>query len=91
VFDLADSRLNMIARTELNRASNEGALSGYKQSGLKGKKTWLAKLDKDTSPICRFLNGKSVGLNEKFVYKGEEYDCPPSHPNCRSTLVFEVN
>lgn len=89
VFDVADNRLKMIARTELNRASNMGSLDGYKQSGLKGKKRLVAELDKDTSEICRHLNGKSVGLNDDFEYNGKSWPAPPFHPNCRSTIVFE--
>ena len=27
-------------------------------------------------------------LDEKFKYQGKEFDAPPAHPNCRSTLRF---
>jgi SPP1 gp7 family putative phage head morphogenesis protein len=93
VFDMADNRLEMIARTELNRASNEGALSGYKQSGLKGKKKWLATIDNRTCPVCKRLNGKVVGLDEKWVdnVTGQSFNIALAHPNCRCTQTFEVD
>lgn len=34
-----------IARTEMNRASNEGIIEGLRQSGVVEKKAWLAALD----------------------------------------------
>jgi SPP1 gp7 family putative phage head morphogenesis protein len=89
VMDVSRERARMIARTELNRANNMGHLDGAKQSGLKLVKVWDAHLDARTSPLCRALNGKKVGINEQFVYDGKEYDSPPGHPNCRSTIIFE--
>jgi len=82
------NRASMIARTESNRAENMGSLDGYKQSGLEGEKEWVATIDANTSPVCKALDGKRVPLNGKFDWKGEEFDAPPAHVNCRSTLVF---
>jgi len=81
-------RAEAIARTESNRAENLGSLEGWKQSGVKGKKEWVAELDAKTSAVCKALNGKQVGVNEKFSYQGKEFDAPPAHVNCRSTLIF---
>jgi len=92
IFDVAENRATAIARTEANRISNMGLLEGYKQSGFKGKKKWVAKIDSRTSEICRRLNGQVVGINEKFKdpKTGEEFMVPPAHVNCRSTISFEV-
>jgi SPP1 gp7 family putative phage head morphogenesis protein len=88
VMKVADNRARLIARTELNRAENMGNLDGWRQSGLDMEKEWVAELDGRTSEACKYLDGKKVGINEKFIYKGQEYDSPPQHPNCRSTLIF---
>lgn len=89
VFEVSLTRSETIARTELNRAFNMGSLEGYKQSGLQGEVEWSAVVDEKTSPICRYLNGKTVKLGENFRYTdGTEYQAPPAHPNCRSTITF---
>ena len=88
VMDVAEVRASMIARTEYNRAQNQGHLDGARQSGLTLKKKWDAHLDKRTSTVCRDLDGQTIPLDSKFKWKGEVFDAPPAHPNCRSTLQF---
>ncbi len=88
VMDVGKNRAEMIARTESNRAENMGSLDGYRQSGLKGTKEWVASIDARTSAVCKALDGKKVDINGRFGYKGDEFDSPPAHPNCRSTIVF---
>ena len=88
VMDTSIERARMIARTEMVRAQNMGHIDAARQTGLKLMKKWDAHLDKRTSPICRALDGKEVPMDSKFVYQGQEFDAPPAHPNCRSTLLF---
>ena len=88
VVDVSKERAKMIARTELNRAENVGHIDGARQSELDLKKEWDAHLDARTSPVCDYLNGQVKELDEKFKYQGKEFDAPPAHPNCRSTLRF---
>ena len=88
VMDVGEERARMIARTETNRAKNMGHLDGARQSGLDVVKRWDAHLDNRTSAVCKALNGKEVPLDDKFVYEGQEFDAPPAHVNCRSTLIF---
>lgn len=88
VMKVGKNRAEMIARTESNRAENMGSLDGYRQSGLKGTKEWVSTVDSKTSDVCKHLDGKKVPLDEKFIYKGEEFDSPPARPNCRSSIVF---
>jgi len=42
------------------------------------------------SDICKRLNGQRVNPTETFVdpSTGEQFWHPPSHPNCRSTIIF---
>lgn len=90
------SRSKMIARTEITRASNEASEQAYKQWGIT-QKEYLAELDSRTSEICQELNWKVVNIWENFAEKGDtiawykldyqDIPHPPTHPNCRSTLI----
>lgn len=73
----------LIARTEIMRASNLGALTIYEQNQdvLSGWE-WVATLDERTCPICGGLDGQ--------VFRwGSRQAQPPSgsHPGCRCTIV----
>ena len=80
----------MIARTETNRADNNGKLLAMKGSGLEMEKKWITHEDDRTSPICHRLDGQTVGINDSFKDSGSGWEgqAPPSHVNCRSTIVF---
>lgn len=88
VMKMSEERSIMIARTETVRANNLGNLEAARESGIKFKKKWDAHLDSRTSEVCRALDGQVVEMDEKFKWNGEEFDSPPSHPNCRSRLLF---
>ena len=89
VFNVGENRAEMIARTETNRAENNGKLLAMKGSGLEMMKKWITHKDDRTSPICRRLDGQIVKIDEDFEdSSGWEGQSPPSHVNCRSTLVF---
>jgi SPP1 gp7 family putative phage head morphogenesis protein len=82
-FKGATYRAMLIARTEIMRASNLGALAIYEQNQdiLSGWE-WVATLDERTCVICGGLDGK--------VFKfGSDQLQPPSgsHPGCRCTIV----
>lgn len=91
-----DVRSSTIARTEITRASNEASQIAYREGGVEFKE-YLAELDGRTSDICRNLNGKIVKIWENFADEGEtiagfkldyeDIEHPPTHPNCRSTLI----
>ena len=90
VFDKGENRAEMIARTETNRADNQGKLLAMKGSGLVMQKKWITHEDDRTSPICMRLDGQIVGINDEFKdsTSGWEGQSPPSHVNCRSTMIF---
>ena len=91
VFDVGNTRIEAITRTESNRAANFGRLHGFQKSGIKGKKVYSAHLDHRTSALCKRLNGQKVDLNEDFVDPKGEWSgpVPPAHVNCRSSWIFE--
>jgi SPP1 gp7 family putative phage head morphogenesis protein len=77
----AFARTEMIARTELLRAANNGALAVYErnQDVLKGWE-WKTALDERVCPQCAPLDGK------QFVF-GSRQMTPPIHPRCRCTSL----
>jgi hypothetical protein len=77
---LSESRSNMIARTELATAFNEGNLNSWRDSGaVAGKESLLA----DTHPAPDECDDAAdqgiIGIDELFL---DEFDGPPYHPNC---------
>jgi len=88
VMEVGEDRARAIARTETNRAENMGHLDGARQSGLSLVKKWSAHLDNRTSAVCEALNNKEKPMDKKFKYQDQEFDAPPAHPFCRSTLLF---
>jgi len=88
VFDVGDNRAEMISRTEVNRAENNGKLLAMKASGLDMNKQWITHKDDRTSAICNRLDRQVVGLDEDFEDKDWSGQSPPSHVNCRSTIIF---
>lgn len=90
VFDTTTQRAEKITRTELNRSENLGSLGAMKKSGKKMTKTWSSAHDNRTSALCKRLDGQTVPLDKKFKDKEGEWDAPPSHVNCRSSLLFNI-
>jgi len=79
-------RAEKIARTETIRASNQGALEAYKQSGVVEKKIWIASAD--ACEACLELDGKVERLEDSFF--NDDYSdgqTPPLHPNCRCAVA----
>ena len=91
-----------IARTETIWAFNEGAVQGYKQSGVVEAKEWLASADDRTCEWCSSMDGTIVGLDTSFLDMGTDFtgteggilnnsyentDHPPIHPLCRCTII----
>jgi len=71
-----------IARTETTAAANFGAVQAGDVSGYVMEKEWISALDNRTrtTPPDRYdhrnMDGKRVGLNEKFNVSGEQLEYP---------------
>jgi len=93
------SQTNRVARSEILRASNAGAVDAWKESGVVSAKQWVTV---DPCEYCAPLEGKIVGLDEEYFSKGDswlgdaqtpinlDYDSieePPLHPNCKCSVV----
>jgi len=82
----SDYRAEMIARTEVSMAQNQGILEAGRQAqaaGLDVKKVWT--LGDNPCPLCEDAAAEGqIDLDEDFG--GDAGDAPPLHPNCECTL-----
>lgn len=82
VYDIATgSRTQMIARTEVSAASNQGSIGAYKQAGIE-KIEWAVVNPEDED--CIENDGEVVSIGAAFTSGDTE---PPVHPNCECTTL----
>jgi len=62
-------RSMMIARTETARASTQGQIQAWKQSGIVTEKKWSAA--GDACPFCAEMNGKIISIESSFFGEGD--------------------
>lgn len=84
------------ARTAMTSAQNAGRMEMLHEAqgmGIKVKKRWLATLDGRTRDSHASMDGKTVGVDEKFpnglMFPGDPNGPPGEVYNCRCTLVYE--
>jgi hypothetical protein len=89
-------RAEMIATTEVTRASAEGARIVAslieQQSGIKMKEVWQTSNDELVCPICAPRNGVAEGEGTGSAYwlRGDGINRqPPAHPRCRCGISHE--
>ncbi len=78
VFKTAQQRLELITRTEVLRAHNQGRLKFFDTINVKRVK-WMAVGDERMCPVCGGLDGKEFNINNMPPI--------PAHPACRCTTV----
>lgn len=82
-------RAEMIARTEISMAENNGQYLGWQQAVEQGYadpksvKRWSTSTDERTCIICRPMNGMSVKWDESYP---NGIFMPPAHPMCRCAI-----
>lgn len=67
VTDIIPNRGEVIARTEMLRASNFGTYQAHKTSGVVTEREWIATPDTRTRDHHSTLDGTVVGMDEKFT------------------------
>lgn len=77
-----DGNAEVIAQTELARATSAASLETYAYSGVPGK-GWITF---DPCPICKPNEGVVVPLDSAFP---SGHQMPPAHPRCRCSLTPE--
>jgi len=75
----ADVWSKMVARTELSRASNRGAMELYTAAGIE-KVRWSAANGGNCCEECSDDDDEVVAIGDSFPYV--DVDSPPAHPNC---------
>jgi len=69
-------RTERLVRTEVNRASNWGALEGTRSLGVEMNKVWLSAFANESRPEHMAADGQKVDLNEPFIVWGEQLHYP---------------
>jgi len=100
-YFLDPSRAELIARTEVSRASGFAQETVYEEVGAVGKQ-WSTAIDERVCEFCGEMDGKIVGVTENYWEKGDEVageaggilpiglddvSSPPLHPACRCDLI----
>jgi SPP1 gp7 family putative phage head morphogenesis protein len=99
-------RANMIARTEMARAVNQGRHDAWKVArdrgmfgGQEAFVEWVAGITDRTCGVCADLNGEVESLGDDFSPKdpalsasqlGVYGEFPPIHPLCRCNTVLHI-
>ena len=69
-------RSEMIARTEIQSATNKGAIEAYRQSGVVEAKMWLTAIDGRERPAHNEAHRQVVPLESAFFVGGEHLEEP---------------
>ena len=83
-YQFSPERAKLIAITETNRASSQGILSGWRNSGLVAQKEWNLSADHDFDDECDGNEDDGpIDIDDTFS-SGD--DGPPAHPGCTCSL-----
>ena len=88
IGSFSEARAEMIARTEIIRANNEGHMIAFRESGVVEQKAWSTAEDGDVCIICTENEDQgAIPLDDSFI-SGD--DAAPAHPNCRCVIVAVI-
>lgn len=89
---MAESRSQLIARTETVGALNEGEFDTAKDSGVMAEKEWLTQGDDRVRPAHEDLDEERIPIGESFgnglMYPGDQAGDADEVINCRCTLLY---
>jgi hypothetical protein len=105
--DIPRRRSKVIARTETAYAASAGGEAAARRTGILMDKTWLSTQDNRTRHMPedatdhRVMNGKTVGMNEKFAVPSKtgidlmnrphDLDAPANQTiNCRCKAIYKA-
>lgn len=80
IHGISAARAELIARTEVLKASNLGYWRGMVQSGVVEGKQWLATADRETCPHCAKMDGATMPLEKPFFKLGDSLRPPMIDP-----------
>lgn len=85
IDNTTESRAELIARSEIIKASALGTRQGMREAGIK-KYMWLTARDKKVCALCKSYDGKTFSIDDE----NSPIPVQSSHPNCfsKDTEVF---
>ena len=83
VWPSVERRAEVVARTEILRASNQGALYVYRQYQVK-RAIWLTAADERVCGVCGPLHRRIFPIDQV------PFGGPPAHPRCRCFIVPHI-
>lgn len=87
-YAFSKQRAETVARTELKAADSEGAIAGWRASGLTMKKEWLRSANDADCEVCEANEQQGpIDLDDSFD-SGD--DTSPAHPNCECVVVSVI-
>lgn len=96
--NVSSKRAEVIARTEVNSAMNNGAYQQMKVLDVPTTKEWIATSDSRTRESHEEVDGEEIAGDAKFMVGGYPMDHPhdlngpPSETiSCRCTLAWEID
>ena len=96
--NVSHKRAEVIARTEVNSAMNNGAYQQMKALDVPTIKEWIATNDSRTRESHEEVDGEEIAGDAKFMVGGfpmdhpHDLNAPPSETiNCRCTLAWEID
>lgn len=78
----SDFRIEMIARSEMIRSSNAGAMMAYKRQGIE-EIEWLDTDDERTCIFCNHLDGQRRPIGKAFLALGEVLEVEDEEGNLK--------
>lgn len=96
--NVSSKRAEVIARTEVNSAMNNGAYQQMQALDVPTVKEWIATNDSRTRESHEEVDGEEIAGDAKFMVGGfpmdhpHDLNGPPSETiNCRCTLAWEID
>lgn len=91
LVDLVYRPLDVLVRTEVQRAATQAALDAYRQqSTVLRTLMWVATLDDRVCDYCTSLHGTVYYFDPGMSPNVNDIPPQPAHPRCRCTLVAGV-
>lgn len=84
-YAFSKQRAETIARTELKAADSEGAIAGWRSTGLKLKKEWVRSANDADCDIC--ADNEADGQIDLDASFSSGDDTSPAHPNCECAVL----
>lgn len=82
-LNITNRSAEAVVRTAVQHAASEARLETMKDNDITTGYRWVATLDQRTCPVCGPLDGRFMKFDKGPV--------PPLHPNCRCTMVPELD